>query len=110
MLLAGCSSSDSGSSLGGTSGKSIEVTEASWRDGAWPFTIDRGVLGCTKPPYPGEVTFNAEGKVYGLNGTALDQGLPEINPIWRHEGAELRVDIGAMIDRGLKLCEEGNPE
>jgi hypothetical protein len=109
-LLAGCASSESSSNLSGTSGKSIEVAEASWHDGPWPLTVDRGILGCTKPPYPGEVTFNVEGKLYGLNGTALDQGLPEINPLWRHEGSELRVDIGPMIERGLKLCEEGSSE
>jgi hypothetical protein len=107
IFLAGCGSSESSSNL---SGKSIEVTEASWHNGTWPLTVDRGILGCTKPPYPGEVTFNVEGKPYGLNGTALDQGLPEINPIWRHEGPELRVDIGPMIERSLKLCEEGSSE
>ena len=108
--LAGCAGSESSGNLSGTNGKSVEVTETSWRDGTWPFTVDRGVLGCTKPPYPGEVTFNAEGKVYGLNGTALDQGLPQVDPIWRREGTELRVGIGPMIERGLKLCEEAGSE
>lgn len=102
LALSACSSEDS-SSVGESSGNSIEVREATWHDGEWPFKVPRGILGCTAP---GEVTFNVEGTVYGLNGTALDHGLPEVNPIWRPTSEGLKVDIGGMIDRGLKLCEE----
>lgn len=102
LTLSACSSGDSSIS-GESSGKSIEVSKTTWRDGEWPFTVPRGILGCTPP---GEVTFNVEGKVYGLNGTALDHGLPEVNPIWRPAPEGLKVDIGGMIDRGLKRCEE----
>jgi hypothetical protein len=106
-LVAGCSSgSEAGENANGTKGKSIEVIQATWHDGAWPFTVSHGILGCTEPPSPGKVTFNVEGTVYGINGTALDQGLPEVNPVWRSAGGGLRVDIGGMIERGLKLCEE----
>lgn len=106
-LLVGCSSSEQGTGLNGISGKSIEVTRATWHNGAWPFTVPRGILGCAKPPFPGEVTFDVEGKTYGVNGTALDQGLPGVGPIWRSEGSEgLKVSVGGMIEQGLKLCEE----
>jgi hypothetical protein len=104
---AGCSSSDEASSnLSGSKGKSIEVTRDTWHDGEWPFTVSHGILGCTKPPFPGEVTFNVEGTTYGLNGTALDNGYKEVNPIWHSVGEGIKVDIGGMIDRGLKLCQE----
>jgi hypothetical protein len=107
VAATGCSSSREGrSNLSGSKGKSIEVTKSTWHDGEWPFTVSRGILGCSRPPFPGEVTFNVEGTVYGLNGTALDQGLPEVNPVWRFAGSGLKVDIGEMIERGLKLCEE----
>jgi hypothetical protein len=107
VAATGCSSSGEGSSnLNGTKGKSIEVTKSTWHDGEWPFTVPRGILGCSRPPFPGEVTFNVEGTVYGLNGTGLDQGLPEVNPVWRSASGGLKVDIGEMIERGLKLCEE----
>lgn len=106
-LIAGCSSgNEAGENASGTKGKSIEVTQATWHDGAWPFTVSHGILGCTESPSPGEVTFNVEGTVYGINGTALDQGLPEVDPVWLSAGGGLKVDIGGMIERGLKLCEE----
>jgi hypothetical protein len=107
LLLAGCGSA-SESNLSGTSGNSIEVSSTNWHEGAWPFTVSHGILGCTKPPFPGEVTFNVEGTTYGLNGTALDNGYKEVNPIWRSTSGGLKVDIGGMIERGLKLCEESD--
>jgi hypothetical protein len=103
MSAAGCSSDEGSASLGDTKGASVEVSETTWRDGEWPFTRAARNIGCTDP---GEVTFNAEGTLYGVNGTALDQGLPAIDLIWRSAGGGLKVDIGGVIDRGLKLCEE----
>jgi hypothetical protein len=43
--------------------------------------VSHGILGCAEPPLPGEGTFNVERTVYGINGTAMDQGLPVVNPI-----------------------------
>jgi len=105
-LLAGCS--EASSSLNGEEGKSIEVTRATWHDGQWPFTVPRGILGCHQPPFPGAVTFNVEGRTYGINGDATEY--PEVDPIWSPAPGGLRVDIGPMIDRGLKLCEEAKSE
>jgi hypothetical protein len=118
ILLAGCGSA-SESNLSGTKGKSIEVSEATWHEDKWPFTVSQGILGCHVPPFPGAVTFNVEGTTYALNGdaenVASEEHYEEVNPIWLKErsaygGEGLRVDIGGMIDRGLKLCEEAEKE
>jgi hypothetical protein len=113
LLLGGCgggteaSLSGTKASLSGTKGKSIEVSSKTWHEGEWPFTVPSGILGCTQPPFPGEVTFNVDGTVYGLNGTALDSGYKGVEQIWRPEpGDGLKVSVGGMIERGLKLCEE----
>jgi Protein of unknown function (DUF2511) len=87
-------------------GKGIEVSSKTWHEGEWPFTVPSGILGCTQPPFPGEVTFNVDGTVYGLNGTALDSGYKGVEPIWRPDPSDgLKVSVGRMIERGLKLCE-----
>lgn len=109
LMLAGCASvSGSGGDLSGTKGSSIAVSKATWHNGPWPFTVSHGILGCTQPPFPGEVTFNVDGTVYGINGTALDNGYKDVKPIWKKVHHPLipgmRVDIGGMIDKGLGLC------
>jgi hypothetical protein len=55
------------------------------------------------------VTFNVEGALYGVNGFGSEK-YADIQPIWRPAPGGLRVDIGPMIDRGLKLCEESEKE
>lgn len=72
----------------------------------WPFTVKSGTLSCVSVS---SVIFKANGRVYGVNGTALTHGYPRINPIWRLDPAYpksygLRVNIGPIIERGLKLC------
>ncbi len=115
--LLGCS--ESTASLNGEKGKSIEITRATWRNGKWPFTVSHGILGCHNPPGPGAVTFNVDGTTYWINGTAGDvaeqEHYEDVHPIWLKErspygGEDLRVDIGGIIDRGLKLCEEAEKE
>ncbi len=101
LLVAGCGS---GSSSAGGAGSSIDVSESTWHDGQWPFTVSQGVLGCAQPPFPGAVTFNVDGTLYGLNGTAQDGGDAAPDPIWKKVPGGLRVDIGPMIDKGLSLC------
>lgn len=111
--LGGCG--ESAENVNGTKGQSIEVTQTSWHNGKWPFKVSHGILGCHTPPYPGAVTFNVDGRTYWINGDAGDvaeqEHYEDIHPIWLKEhsaygGEELRVDIGGMIERGLKLCEE----
>lgn len=82
------------------------MSQATWHDGPWPFTVSQGILGCTQPPFPGAVTFNVEGTVYAVNGTAEDLGYKDIDPIWKKAPEGLRVDISGMIDKGLTLCPQ----
>lgn len=116
VAAAGCSSGEGSSSLNGTKGKSIEVSEATWHEGKWPFTVSHGILGCHVPPFPGAVTFNVEGTTYAVNGdaenVAQEEHYDNINPIWLKEGDREgeRADIGAMIERGLTLCKEAEKE
>jgi hypothetical protein len=117
VALSGCG--ESAGSLSGTKGKSIEVTRASWHDGKWPFSVSHGILGCHTPPFPGAVTFNVDGMTYWINGdagnVANEEHYEDVHPIWLKEpssygGEELRVNIGGIISRGLRLCEEAKGE
>jgi hypothetical protein len=70
----------------------------------WPLTVDEGVLACDGSNGTGAVTFETDGKTYGLNGLA-PQNLPDIDPIWKMDNTTgLRVDISPLINAGLKLC------
>jgi len=103
---AGCGASST-SDLDGTMGSSITVSKATWHDGPWPFTVSSGVLGCTQPPFPGAVTFNVNGTLYAINGTAQDAHIGRsFNSIWRNAPGGLRVDVGGAIDKGLNLCPQ----
>jgi hypothetical protein len=111
--LGGCAAGSSTTGIGtgsgtnpsGIKGSSITVSKAKWHDGPWPFTVPRGILGCTQPPFPGAVTFNVDGTLYAINGTAEDAHMGRnVNPIWKKAPYGLRVDIGGMIDKGLALC------
>jgi hypothetical protein len=94
LTIAGCSQIPS-------DGGSAEVTQATWSGSEWPFTVPNGILGCTQP---GTVTFNADGIVYGLNGTALDHGYPAVDPIWKSATSGPQADLGPVIEEGLALC------
>ena len=100
IATALCVCACSASSSEPFAGSSTDVSEATWNHGTWPLTVSRGVLGCT---VPNQITFNNSGTLYGLNGTAMDHGLPPIDPIWKPDG-DARADIGPMIDEGMKLC------
>ena len=98
---------------GGSGGKphSLHISASSFH-GTWPFTVSSGVVACRHPPHSGPfgvVTFTApDGTTYGINGTALDHGYPDVTPIWRKPAHPLvpgeRVSIGDVQDRGLQLC------
>ena len=69
----------------------------------WPLTVDSGTLYCSG----GEVTFEANGTRYAVNGTAKATGkYPSIDPIWAPApgGLGLKRNIGDLIDQGLRLC------
>lgn len=74
----------------------------------WPLTVDSGDLRCEGSEGFGAVVFtDPGGDEYGLNGVALSQGYPPIDPIWKNDPdlAGLKISIGALIDRGLSLCK-----
>lgn len=84
----------------------------------WPFTVPSGRLVCTGA---GAVTFVVDGKRYAVNGLAKsDRKNAIIDPIWKDDTESERakyvikqgrpdlagkVNIGSIIDRGLKLCK-----
>jgi Protein of unknown function (DUF2511) len=90
----------------------------------WPFTISEGIVKCTEY---GGVVFEANGKVYALNGTAQmhsdEYGYANVAEIWavdekmaqamkdngyskeEIERLKKRISISAVIDAGLELCQ-----
>lgn len=105
-LVAACGSGGAGGSTGGGAAlpaNSVRLSRADFGKD-WPFTVSSGVLTCDDP---GAVTFTADGTTYAVNGTAsgLDKGA-DVKAIWKKDptlpGA--RINIGPIIDRGLKLC------
>lgn len=79
--------------------------------GQWPLKVKSGLLQCEEEVSGGfvlqKVWFTApDGTVYGVNGTAQDAGYPGIDSIWKNDpaGYGLKINIGPLIDRGLKLC------
>ncbi|HTU15936.1 MAG TPA: DUF2511 domain-containing protein [Solirubrobacterales bacterium] len=99
-VLAGCEGSGSSSRDSSSSG-SISQSDLGKK---WPLTVDHGTLGCDGMG----VLFEApDGTTYGLNGTAQTMGYPGIDPIWKPDplGYGLKINIGALMDRGLELCQ-----
>lgn len=101
-IVAGCGGT-------GSSGHSQRVTSADY-GASWPLTVSGGTLGCQNP---GAVTFTTDdGTTYWVNGTAGDvadqHGWQDIKPIWQKDPHPVipgqRLDIGVLIDAGLKLC------
>lgn len=79
----------------------------------WPLSVNSGYLKCKG----GCVTFTTlDSKTYGVNGIARSRYIP-IEPIWLFDekmmadlksvgapDSEVRINIGDLIDEGLKLC------
>lgn len=94
-------------------GRQQEANEA-WIEpgnitGDWPFTVSGGTLRCDPRDIGGAVTFETDGTVYALNGTALTLEAGEdirTSSVWRDTGDPVapKIDIGPVIKRGLELC------
>jgi Protein of unknown function (DUF2511) len=99
LLTSACADSTSSSQT------STTIRRADFRKW-WPFKVKEGTLVCVGA---GAVTFEANGTVYAVNGTAGGQGFAEIELIWRDDpdNPGLKVNIGPVIDRGLALCSQG---
>ena len=72
----------------------------------WPFTVNEGRLECEGFA----VIFHANGKAYGVNGAATGQKkYSDIKEIWaddpKYPDMNIKIDIGPIIEKGLKLCE-----
>lgn len=62
----------------------------------WPLSIPEGVLQCSG----GQVTLEAGGQVWAINGTAKGTGrYRDVSEIWPRQ-----ENIGPLIQRGLSLC------
>ena len=91
-----------------------EVHAATWTDGQWPLTINAGVISCAMVnARPAAFIADANGTVWALNGIARAYvpglgGRAEIRPIWkddpRYPGTGIKIDIGPLIQRALRLC------
>jgi hypothetical protein len=87
----------------------MKVSQQSWHERAWLFTVASGVIGCTKPPFPGQVTFDVGGTTYALKSSARDQGFQSAHPILRSDPTGRgKMSVATMIQRGLKLCDESD--
>lgn len=77
----------------------VEISRAQYGT-AWPFTVYEGTLVCIPVGPLSEVIFEANGKRYALNGTAMYASkYADIEEIW----ATPKVPLSAIIDRGLAL-------
>ncbi|MEM1308125.1 MAG: DUF2511 domain-containing protein [Cyanobacteria bacterium P01_H01_bin.153] len=97
LLTLGC---------GGNNVPSETISESTF-DGDWPFTVSEGIVRCHPPT---AITFEADGVIYSVNGTAdgmaASEGWSDINPIWLDSNDPgPKVNIGDVIDYGQSLCE-----
>ncbi len=78
----------------------------------WPFIVAKGVLECMSP---GILTFKVRDKVYAINGLASSRGYKDKEEIWKEDpnkqGMEInKVDLSAIISKGLELCSTPLPK
>lgn len=115
--MAACGGTDEAFKKGFEEGKSSghpkgqeEISQSDMGE-EWPLTVSSGILKCEEPKENELnvqiVTFEAEGKIYAVNGIAKGREAGEdIDPIWADNpnipGA--KKDIGPLISRGRALC------
>ncbi len=83
---------------------------------SWPFTVSQGLLSCERGPI---LLFQTNGKTYGLNAFATENGYKNIDEIrlthqeikkalikagLSPEDTFPKVPLGPIIDKGLTLC------
>jgi hypothetical protein len=74
----------------------------------YPFTVDKGILGCEGKRGVGLVTFTANGKTYAVN--KVDTGpkkYPLKDAIWADDPSNpgSKIVITPVIQRGMQLCK-----
>ena len=95
------------------------VSRDSW-SGKWPLTVDRVQLDCIEFAKVGDwrilaaIAMDEQGREWQLNGTASSRGYRDLKPIWALDreqmsqlrtDIQLRVNIRAMLERALALCD-----
>jgi hypothetical protein len=84
------------------------ISEATWTEGEWPFTVSEGVLLCTNAgSLPWQVTFTANGVTYAANVTALlAHQYADMTVIMRDSPTipGTKINLRPVIQRGLALC------
>ena len=88
------------------------VSAATWTDGPWPFTVDRGKLTCIGPADdPGVFLVTDTGEMFALNSAAIRMvgrvgAMADLDPIWRDHPdiLDAKVNVSPMILYGLTLC------
>ena len=91
---------------------SSTVSAATWTDGPWPFTVDRGELTCIGPDDdPGVFLVTDSGEMFALNSAAIRMAdrvgaMADLDPIWRDHPdiLDAKVNVSPMILYGLTLC------
>ena len=115
LPLAGCGSPDVVTPTADRSltPRSSAVSAATWTDGPWPFTIEKGELTCIGPADdPGVFIVTDMGDTFALNPAAIrmaDQvgAIADLDPIWRWRDPDLpntRVNVSPLILYALQLC------
>lgn len=86
--------------IGSLSGDGADVIHADAYGADWPLTVTRAELRCERGS---AIVLTAEGRDYGVNGTALALGYPRPDPIMRDDGPP-KVSIAPLLERGLAFC------
>lgn len=111
FVIAGCSDetasnlrAKAATKANNQAGASVEVSRDQFKD-EWPLTVEMGRVSCLG----GDAYLFTEpgGKVYGLNGVALQNGYPRIDPIWRDNpklnGA--KMSLSPLFEVAEKQCK-----
>ena len=81
------------------------ITAAEYGD-KWPFTVNEGTLICLPP---GAVILRTRQGRYNINGLAIShyERNKHVREIWKLDpkNPEMRISLGDIIPRGLKLCK-----
>ena len=91
---------------------SSTVSAATWTDGPWPFTVDRGELTCIGlADDPGVFLVTDAGEMFALNPAAIRMAnrvgaMADLDPIWRNHPdiPDAKVNVSPLILYGLTLC------
>lgn len=89
----------------------MQITESEYGE-EWPLTVKEGTINCKSLGTLGIITFNANGIIYAVNGTAKararQNGWREINEIWKDNPNPQygpKINIAPLVQKGLSLCK-----